>query len=173
MLRAPAPLALLLVLGCGADQAAPEAHVEAAPAPPPAAAEAAPAAAAAPKLSATPAPPPRGPDVNLRDPAWFRQTLFEGATLVKQGRSPADEAGLFASQITMTLPEGVDRDACVARLKEEVGRDVPELREEDKDGRVTLSGETENYSVTLICGEAKGRMTSFISYRWTKLPSEG
>ena len=52
-----------------------------------------------------------GPDLNLRDPSWFKPTIFAGATLVKQGRSPADDDGLFASQITLQLADGTTAEA--------------------------------------------------------------
>ncbi|MEZ4380567.1 MAG: hypothetical protein R3A79_04435 [Nannocystaceae bacterium] len=119
------------------------------------------------------APERRGPDASIRDPSWFRTTIFSGATIVKEGRSPADENGLFASQITMQLADGTTREACVEHLKETVGADVPDLAIEDQGDRTALSGSAEHYTVTLLCGEAKGKMTAYISYRWTSLPAGG
>jgi hypothetical protein len=114
-----------------------------------------------------------GPDLNLRDPSWFKATIFEGATLVKQGRSPADDDGLFASQITLQLADGTTVEACVEHLSEVVGADVPNLAVKDEGDRTSINGTTDHYSVTLLCGEAKGKMTAYVSYRWTSLPAAG
>jgi len=114
--------------------------------------------------------PPR-PAANQRDPAWFRATLFADAELLKQGRAPAEEDGLFASQITVALAEGTTLDACVDHLMEAVGAEVSGLEIEDQGDRRSITGATAHYSVLLLCGEAKGRMTAYLSYRWTSLPS--
>lgn len=112
-----------------------------------------------------------GPDLNLRDPSWFKPTIFAGATVVKQGRSPADDDGLFASQITLQLADGTTVEACVDHLSEVVGSDVPNLAVKNEGDRTSINGSTDHYSVTLLCGEAKGKMTAYISYRWTSLPA--
>jgi hypothetical protein len=111
------------------------------------------------------------PHPSLRDPAWFRPTIFAGATVLKEGRAPADEAGLFASQITLQLADGTDIDACVEELMAAVGADVPGLAVEDQGDRRSIKGATEHYQVTLLCGEAKGHMTAYVSYTWTSLPT--
>ena len=110
------------------------------------------------------------PNPALRDPAWFRPTIFPGATVIKEGRAPADEAGLFASQITLQLAEGTDIDACVEQLMTAVGAEVPGLAVEEQGDRRSITGATEHYKLTLLCGEAKGHMTAYISYNWTSLP---
>ena len=110
------------------------------------------------------------PHPSLQDPAWFRPTIFPGATVLKEGRAPADEAGLFASQITLQLAEGTEIDACVEQLMAAVGAEVPGLTVEDQGDRRSIKGATEHYKVTLLCGEAKGHMTAYVSYNWTSLP---
>jgi len=110
------------------------------------------------------------PNPALRDPAWFRPTIFPGATVLKEGRAPADEAGLFASQITLQLAEGTDIDACVEQLMAAVGAEVPGLSVEEQGDRRSIKGATDHYKVTLLCGEAKGHMTAYVSYNWTSLP---
>lgn len=107
----------------------------------------------------------------FRDPGWFRPTIFPGATMIKSGRSPQDDAGFFASQMTLQLAEGTSREACEETLSAAVSKDVPALAREEKDGRVTLTGDATHYSVTLICGEAKGHMTAYVAFRWTSAPS--
>jgi len=106
----------------------------------------------------------------LRDPSWFRPTIFADAKVLSQGRAAADENGLFSSQITLQLDLGVDEDTCVRHLLDSVGADVPGLEVEDKGDRRSITGETSTYSVVLLCGEAKGRMTAYISYTWTAPP---
>ena len=106
----------------------------------------------------------------LRDPSWFKPTIFADAKVLSQGRAAADENGLFSSQITLQLGEGVDEDTCVRHLLDSVGADVPGLKVEDKGDRRSITGATSTYSVVLLCGEAKGRMTAYISYTWTAPP---
>ncbi|MEZ4453934.1 MAG: hypothetical protein R3B09_31040 [Nannocystaceae bacterium] len=118
-------------------------------------------------------PPPPVDDragANFRDPSWYRKNLFPEATLVKEGRSPRDEAGFFASQMTLQLADGTTRDECEKTVSDAVARDVVRLDRSEKDDRVTLTGDAQHYAVTLICGEAKGKMTVYLSYRWTSTP---
>lgn len=111
-----------------------------------------------------------GEKPKLRDPSWFKPTMFADAKVLSQGRAAADENGLFSSQITLQLSEGTNIDACVVHLIDAVRADVPELKFEDKGDRHSITGSTSTYSVVLLCGEAKGRMTAYISYTWTSLP---
>ena len=50
---------------------------------------------------------------------------------------------------------------------------MPSLERKDgENGRVTLTGSNADYAVTLICGEAKGKMSAYLSYRRLRpLPS--
>lgn len=123
-------------------------------------------AAAAPSVPNV-AGPVRGPS----DPAWLRANLFPGATVTSSGRTAPDAAGLFATQILMSLPEGITRDACVETLTAAVAKVVPTLERKDgPDDRVTLTGSNDDYAVTLVCGSAKGKMSAYLSYRWLRPP---
>ena len=63
------------------------------------------------------------------------------------------------------------RDACVDALKAAVTTAVPTLETQPvKDERVTLTGSNADYHVTMLCGEAKGKMSAYISYRWLTSP---
>jgi len=109
------------------------------------------------------APPRRG------DPGWFRADLFEGATVIRQGHTRPDDEGQVAAQITLQLAEGATREECVAALQAAViGDFTPEM--EEKEDRVYLRGSTDLYTATLLCGEAKGRMTAFLSWRGPVAP---
>jgi hypothetical protein len=119
--------------------------------------------------------PPAGPQLaNNRpnpvvpDPPWFSPAIFPKATVTKKGRSPADDQGRFTSQILFQLPDGATIADCTDPLARAVEGVVTELGREEKDGRVTLRGPAGDYEVLFICGEAKGKMTAFVSYHWTK-----
>jgi hypothetical protein len=107
------------------------------------------------------------------DPAWLRVDLFPGATVASSGRTARDAAGLFSTQMLLALPEGVTRDACIETLTQAVASAVPSLERKDgENGRVTLTGSNADYAVTLICGEAKSKMSAYLSYRRLRpLPS--
>ncbi len=106
------------------------------------------------------------------DPPWFRLDLFPGATLTSSGRTQKDAQGLFSTQMLLTLPDGTTRDKCVDTLREALAPTLPTLeqKQDPKDGRVNLTGSNADYSVTLLCGEAKGKMSAYLSYRWLRPP---
>lgn len=108
--------------------------------------------------------------VRFVDPPWFRKELFPDATSAKVSRSQRNEQGLFSSQILFDLPAGTTAETCVKTLKDAVGKDVPDLQESPdakQPGRTQLSGKTDRYSVTMICGDAKGTMRAYVSFEWT------
>jgi len=115
--------------------------------------------------------PHTGPVPGPIDPPWFKPELFPGATITSSGRTQKDEQGLFSTQMLLALPAGTTRDACVDTLKAAVATAVPTLdTQSGKDDRVTLTGSNANYHVTMLCGEAKGKMSAYISYRWLSSP---
>ncbi len=162
---------LLLTAACSkaAPDSSPKTAAEKAPSP---------AKTAEPPKDARPAEPPKTvpavPGAALRDPPWFRPGIFPGASVQKTGRSEADEQGRFASQLLLELPEGTGVDACIATVEKAIAPHVPGFARVDDTsagpGRVMLRGATEHYEVTVVCGEAKGRVRAFLNYRWTKLP---
>ncbi|RMG96282.1 MAG: hypothetical protein D6705_11600 [Deltaproteobacteria bacterium] len=175
MLRARiAPFVLLGFLAFGCSKSAPsKSDPKSTPAPAKAEDAHSPAAATTPKLEArTPAKP--GPSQALRDPPWFHPNIYPGATVKKTGRSEADAQGRFASQILLELPAEANVDTCVSFAEKAIKPHVPSLAKTDDaqagPGRVTLRGSTEHYEATVVCGEAKGTVRAFLSYRWTKLP---
>lgn len=119
--------------------------------------------------------PPAGPQLAnnkpspvVPDPPWFSPAIFPKGTVTKKGRSPADDQGRFTAQIVFQLPDGATIADCTDPLARAVEGHVTAIDREEKDGRVTLRGPAGDYEVLFICGEAKGKMTAFVSYRWTK-----
>lgn len=123
-----------------------------------------------PNLVADPTPH-KGAVPGPGDPAWFTPNVFPGATVSSSGRTQKDDQGLFATQMLLALPAGTTRQACVDALVTAVSAEVPGLTDQPgKDDRVTLSGSNDRYHVTLVCGEAKGTMSAYLSYRWLRPP---
>lgn len=132
-------------------------------------------------LSHNPAPKPAPPPAGLTmgggasgapDPEWFSPLLYPSATVTKKGRTQADEQGRFTAQLLFALPSGATLADCVDPLTEKLAAVVPTLGREEKDGRVTMKGDSpDGYQVICVCGEAKGTMSAFVSYRWTSPPS--
>ena len=138
------------------DSAGPKAAVQ----DPPAAADA----------KAPPSAPtdPKALGAHLADPSWFRKTIFgdEGKVLDTK-RSEADDQGRFSSLIRFELTDKTV-DACADHLEGLVKKDVPNVeRKTQPDGRVQLSGSTDKYKLTFLCGDAKGKTIAYVSYQWT------
>ncbi len=106
----------------------------------------------------------------FRDPPWFRKTMFgDDATSVNTARSEANEAGLFKSHIVFELPAGTTAEACAQQATDAVAKFVTGLeRTEESGGRLKLTGSSDRYNVTMMCGEAKGTMRAYVAYEWTK-----
>lgn len=104
------------------------------------------------------------------DPSWFRKELFPDATAAKVSRSQRNDKGLFSSQILFDLKAGTTAEQCAKTLTDAVGKDVANLKQAEDakmPGRSTLSGTTDRYRVTMMCGDAKGTMRAFVSFEWT------
>lgn len=146
-----------------AKQVEPTAEAEPAPTPDP---EPAPA----PAVGGPAGPQAPGSELaqRFRDPPWYRKTLFPDATVANTARSEANEAGLFQSHIVFELAEGTTKEACAEHLLKTVGESVPDLKREDQpDGRIKITGATDRYEVTLLCGEAKGAIRAYVAFEWT------
>lgn len=104
----------------------------------------------------------------FRDPPWFRKTMLDGAEVLDTARSEADDQGRFKSHILFGLPEGTTVEDCAKRVTEKVKADVPNLEQKvQDDGRINVSGSTDRYKVSMICGEGKGVMRAYVGYQWT------
>ncbi|HEY0136224.1 MAG TPA: hypothetical protein VGB85_19200 [Nannocystis sp.] len=112
-----------------------------------------------------------GPVPGPTDPPWFKPDLFPGAKVTSSGRTQKDEQGLFASQMLLALPAGTTREACVDALMAAVSGSIPTLDQQPGQDRVTLTGSNDDYHVTMLCGESKGTMSAYVSYRWLRPPT--
>ncbi len=165
---AAATLGLLTACDGGAakpDGAAPAEPAKAAPAP-------AKPASAEPAVSDAPSSePPAAKDLGAAriDPPWFKTTMLgEGANMVDTARSEADDAGRFKSHIVFELAEGTSLEACAKQITDAIGSAVEMSQEKQPDGRLKLTGSTDTYAVTSMCGEAKGTMRAYVAYEWTQ-----
>lgn len=100
------------------------------------------------------------------DPPWFRKDMLEGAKAVNVSRSEADDNGFFSSHILFELPEGTTAERCAEMIIEKVEKTVPDLERTNEADRIKLTGSTDRYRVSSMCGEAKGVMRAFVSFEW-------
>jgi len=112
--------------------------------------------------------PAKALGAHLVDPRWFRKTMFgDTAKVLDTKRSQADEQGRFSSLIRFEVPD-MTPEGCADHLQALVKDDVPEVkRETNPDGRVQLSGNTDRYKLTFICGQTQGKTIAYVSYQWT------
>jgi hypothetical protein len=128
---------------------------------------------AAPNASQGPVPslqddPAKALGAHLVDPGWYRKTLFgDTAKVLDTKRSKADDQGRFSSLIRFEVPD-MTLEGCAEHLQAAVKADVPTIERETKpDGRVHLTGATERYKITFVCGQNEGKTIAFVSYEWT------
>jgi hypothetical protein len=104
------------------------------------------------------------------DPPWFRKEMLGAdAKAMDVSRSSRNEQGLFSSQILFELPAGTTAEQCADKLEAKVKGDVGNLVRAADDtipGRLKLTGDTDRYRVTMMCGEAKGVMRAYVGYEW-------
>jgi hypothetical protein len=114
------------------------------------------------------ADPEKALGAHLADPRWFRKTMFgDNAKVLDTKRSQADDAGRFSSLIRFEIPD-MKPEGCADHLQGLVKDDVPNLqRETQPDGRVQLTGNTDRFKLTFICGETEGKTIAYVSYQWT------
>lgn len=104
---------------------------------------------------------------HMTDPLWFRKTIFaDKGTVLDTKRSEADDQGRFSSLMRFEL-DGMQVEGCADHLTELVSADVPDIERTSKDGRIQLTGNTRDYTITFMCGEAKGKTIAYVSYAWT------
>ncbi|MCR9159358.1 MAG: hypothetical protein ACE37F_08425 [Nannocystaceae bacterium] len=105
----------------------------------------------------------------FRDPAWFRGTMLgDKGTKVDFARSEANEAGLFKSHLIFEMAEGTTVDDCVSAVTDALKDAVELSREDQPNDRAQLTGSTDRYEVTAVCGEGKGKMRAYVAYEWTR-----
>lgn len=74
-------------------------------------------------------------------------------------------AGGYASAMILELEPGVSNEQCIERAKKALGESLSELPEATIDGdRLMLQGKADDYHYTIVCGEAKGKPTMYLSY---------
>lgn len=112
--------------------------------------------------------PEKALGAHLVDPGWYRKTLFgDEAKVLDTKRSQADDQGRFSSLIRFEVPN-MTLEGCADHLAAAVKSEVPEVKRETKpDGRVYLSGATDRYEITFVCGQNEGKTIAFVSYQWT------
>lgn len=100
------------------------------------------------------------------DPPWFRKTMLEGAKAVDVSRSEADDNGFFSSQILFELPQGTTAEQCADQLVDKVKDSVSDLERAPEGDRIKITGHSDRYRITFMCGEAKGVMRAYVSFEW-------
>jgi hypothetical protein len=98
-------------------------------------------------------------------PAWFDTAKIQHQALIKQMASEGTIAGGYASAMILELEPGVSNEQCIERAKKALGESLSELPEATIDGdRLMLQGKADDYHYTIVCGEAKGKPTMYLSY---------
>lgn len=98
-------------------------------------------------------------------PTWFDTAKIQHQAVIKQMASEGTIAGGYASAMILELEPGVSNEQCIERAKSALGESLSDLPEATVDGdRLMLQGEADDYHYTIVCGEAKGKPTMYLSY---------
>lgn len=102
-------------------------------------------------------------------PPWFDDSKIEHESVVNQMASQGTIAGGYASAMVLELKPDATAQDCIDMARKVMGetiKDVPEAT--SADGRLMLQGEATEagiaYHYTVVCGEAKGKPTMYLSY---------
>ena len=132
------------------------------------------------KVETAPSQPAPGPatastpaaDGDAREaapPPWFDESLYGEAKVMRKDRSEVKLAGGYASALVLQLADGTSIEQCMQSALTEIGKDVgksvAELPQPDVGAdRQTVHGTDNGYDWTVVCGDAKGKPTMYLSY---------
>jgi hypothetical protein len=95
------------------------------------------------------------------DPPWFRPDIVEGAKMSKRSRSVQGQ-----SMMLLDFEAGTSVEDCIGKLTEKLAPHVAlsSAPGTGKPGQLAVSGTTDEYRVTVVCGEAEGTMRAYVGY---------
>jgi hypothetical protein len=106
-----------------------------------------------------------GPAPASQVPAWFDLEKIEHHAVIQQMSSTGSVAGGQVSAMVLELEPGVSSEQCIERAKAALRESLSELPDATGDAsRLMLQGKTDSYHYTIVCGEAKGKPTMYLSY---------
>lgn len=109
--------------------------------------------------------PGSAPGAPVAAPAWFDAAKIDNSTLVKQMASEGTIAGGQATAMILELEAGTTPEQCVDKARAVLGETLPEVPEATSaDGRLMVQGKTADYHYTVVCGDANGKPTMYMSY---------
>ncbi len=109
--------------------------------------------------------PGSAPGAPVAAPAWFDAAKIDNSTLVKQMASEGTIAGGQATAMILELEAGTTPQQCVDKARAVLGETLPEVPEATSaDGRLMVQGKTADYHYTVVCGDANGKPTMYLSY---------
>lgn len=100
-------------------------------------------------------------------PAWYDASKIEHAAVISNSVSKGKIAGGYASAMVLELLPGTTTEQCIEKAQAALGESLDDLPEPvtGADGRQTIQGQKDGYHYTVVCGEAKGKPTVYLSYR--------
>ncbi|GEM_PF-2446062 len=125
--------------------------------------------------ASTPEPGPQvsaEPGSEVREgtpPAWYDETIYADSTVIRKDTAETKLAGGYASAMVLQLRAGTSSSECMGQalgeIAKEAGTTVDDLSTpEVSDDRQMAHGTNNGYDWTIVCGEAKGKPTLYLSY---------
>lgn len=99
-------------------------------------------------------------------PSWFSPDRFPHERVIRNDQSQPHPDGSASSALVLALAKDVTAEACMQTVREQLAREIGQLAEPTRsdDGRLTLQGRHGDYQYMVVCGDAKGQPTLFLSY---------
>lgn len=131
--------------------------------------EARPADPAAQPVETPPEPIANGTTREGEPPKWYDESLYADSKVVRKDRSETMLSGGYASAMVLELAEGTSTQQCMAQalaeIAKEMGKDPTQLDAPEGNGdRLMAKGTGSGYEYVVVCGEAKGKQTMYLSY---------
>jgi len=100
-------------------------------------------------------------------PPWFDEAKIEHAKVLNKSASDGPIAGGYATAMVLELQPEATTERCIELVQAAMSESLPDRLPAPSvgdDGRQTIQGQADGYHYTVVCGEAKGKPTLYLSY---------
>ena len=104
--------------------------------------------------------------VEFAVPAWYTADVVENLGVIQQQKTVEEADGSYMAFMLFEMKAEHTPETCLDLFRAKIAGDVElgaTAAVPQQDGQLQFSGETATYTVSVVCGEAKGKQTAFLS----------